>query len=151
MGGEKTANGITFRIRHTMMPVSDLDRSIDFYTRLFGMDIQRLRNAPERSERVAYLGYGSDDESHSLELIQIGAAGERAKMAPWAGHVAIFVSDLYKLCERLKAEGVTFTQEPGPVRPGSKDLVAFIKDRDGYSLELTERHSKSGPPFKITN
>jgi lactoylglutathione lyase len=150
MSGEKTANGITFRIRHTMMPVSDLDRSIDFYTRLFGMDIQRLRSALERSERVAYLGYGSDDESHSLELIQIGAAGEHATMAPWAGHVAIFVSDLYKLCETLKAEGVTFTQEPGPVRSGSKDLVAFIKDRDGYSLELTERHSKSGPPFKIT-
>jgi hypothetical protein len=45
---------------------------------------------------------------------------------------------------------VTFTQEPGPNRPGSKDLVAFITDRDGYTLELTERHSKSGPPAKIT-
>jgi lactoylglutathione lyase len=150
MSGEKTVNGITFRIRHTMMPVSDLERSIDFYTRLFGMDIQRLRSAPERRERVAYVGYGSDDESHSLELIQIGDSGEHSEMAPWAGHVAIFVSDLYKLCETLKAEGVTFTQEPGPVRQGSEDLVAFIKDRDGYSLELTERHSKSGPPFKIT-
>ena len=150
MAGEKTFNGITFRIRHTMMPVSDLDRSIDFYTRLFGMDIQRLRAAPERSERVAYVGYGSDDDSHALELIQIGAPSENPKMAPWSGHVAIFVSDLYKFCEKLKAEGVKFTQEPGPNRPGSKDLVAFITDRDGYTLELTERHSKSGPPAKIT-
>jgi lactoylglutathione lyase len=150
MSGEKTVNGITFRIRHTMMPVSDLDRSVDFYTRLFGMDIQRLRSAPERNERVAYVGYGSDDDSHALELIQIGASGEQPKMAPWSGHVAIFVSDLYKLCEKLKADGVTFTQEPGPVRPGTKDLVAFVKDRDGYTLELTERHSKSGPPVKIT-
>jgi lactoylglutathione lyase len=150
MSGEKTVNGITFRIRHTMMAVSDLDRSIDFYTRLFGMDIQRLRSAPERNERVAYVGYGSDDDSHALELIQIGASGEHSKMAPWSGHVAIFVSDLYKLCEKLKAEGVTFTQEPGPVRAGSKDLVAFVKDRDGYTLELTERHSKSGPPVKVT-
>lgn len=150
MSGEKTVNGITFRIRHTMMPVSDLDRSIDFYTRLFGMDIQRVRSAPERNERVAYVGYGSDDDSHALELIQIGPSSEHAKMAPWSGHVAIFVSDLYTLCEKLKADGVTFTQEPGPVRPGTKDLVAFVKDRDGYTLELTERHSKSGPPFKVT-
>jgi lactoylglutathione lyase len=150
MNGEKTVNNITFRIRHTMMPVRDLDHSVDFYTRLFGMDIQRLRSAPERGERVAYVGYGSDDESHSLELIQLGAPGEDTNLAPWAGHVAIFVSDLYKLCETLKAEGVTFTQEPGPVRTGSKDLVAFIKDRDGYSLELTERHSKSGAPVKVT-
>ena len=150
MAGEKTFNGITYRIRHTMMLVSDLDRSIDFYTRLFGMDIQRLRNAPERSERVAYVGYGSDDDSHALELIQIGAPVENQKMAPWSGHVAIFVSDLYTFCEKLKAEGVKFTQEPGPNRPGSKDFVAFITDRDGYILELTERHSKSGPPAKIT-
>jgi len=69
MAGEKTFGDITFRIRHTMLPVSDLDRSIDFYTRLFGMDIQRLRAAPERKERVAYVGYGSDDDSHALELI----------------------------------------------------------------------------------
>lgn len=39
LAGEKTVNDITFRIRHTMMPVSDLDRSLDFYTGLLGMDV----------------------------------------------------------------------------------------------------------------
>jgi catechol 2,3-dioxygenase-like lactoylglutathione lyase family enzyme len=43
MAGEKTFDGITFRIRHTMMLVRDLDRSIEFYTRLLGMDVQRIR------------------------------------------------------------------------------------------------------------
>ena len=43
MAGEKTVKDITFRIRHTMILVSDLDRSIDFYTRLLGMDVQRIR------------------------------------------------------------------------------------------------------------
>jgi catechol 2,3-dioxygenase-like lactoylglutathione lyase family enzyme len=52
MSGEKTVDNITFRIRHTMMLVSDLDRSIDFYTRLLGMDIQRIRPNPEKHERV---------------------------------------------------------------------------------------------------
>ena len=52
MAGEKTVNNVTFRIRHTMMLVSNLDRSIDFYTRLLGMDVQRLRPSPEKSERV---------------------------------------------------------------------------------------------------
>ena len=139
-------NNIDFRIRHTMLPVSDLDRSIDFYTRLFGMDVMRMRERPE--ERVAYLGYGSEDAGPALELIQTGAAGERGKMAAWAGHVALYVSDLYKLCETLKSEGVTFTREPGPNRPGVPDLVAFIKDPDGYTLELTERHTLTGPPLK---
>src|SRR5581483_9323990 len=121
MAGEKTVDDVTFRIRHTMMLVRDLDRSIDFYTRLLGMDVQRLRPNPEKSERVGYLGY-----------------------------VALYVSDLYKLSEKLKAAGVKFTLGPEPNRPGSKDHVAFIEDPDGYTIELTERHSKSGPPVKVS-
>jgi len=62
MSGEKTVDRITFRIRHTMMLVSDLDRSIDFYTRLLGMDLQRIRPTPMKKERVGYVGYGTEDE-----------------------------------------------------------------------------------------
>jgi lactoylglutathione lyase len=150
MTGEKTVNDITFRIRHTMMLVSDLDRSIDFYTRLFGMDIQRLRSAPEKKERVAYLGYGTEDESHALELIENGGPGAVQQTPAWHGHVAVYISDLYKLSEKLKSEGVKFTLEPQPNRPGSKDHVAFVQDPDGNTLELTERHSKTGAPVKVT-
>ncbi len=150
MAGEKTVNNITFRIRHTMMLVSDLDRSIDFYTRLFGMDVQRLRSAPEKKERVGYVGYGTEDEFHGLELIENGGPGAVKQTPVWHGHVAIYVSDLYKLSEKLKAEGVKFTLEPQPNRPGSQDHVAFVQDPDGNTLELTERHSKTGAPFKVT-
>ena len=148
MSSESPVSGIQFRIRHTMLPVSDLDRSIDFYTRIFGMDVMRLRGQPEQNMRVGYLGYGCEDDGPALELIQSGAAGEHARIAPWAGHVALFVSDLYKLCATLKKEGVTFISEPQPVRPGSRDLVAFVQDPDGYTLELTERHTLTGPPLK---
>jgi lactoylglutathione lyase len=150
MAGEKTVSDITFRIRHTMMLVSDLDRSMDFYTRLLGMDVQRIRPNPEKSERVGYVGYGSEDEYPGLELIETGGPGRVKEMPKWHGHVAIFVSDLYKLSTKLKAEGVKFSLGPQPNRPGSQDHVAFIEDPDGYTLELTERHAKSGPPVKIT-
>ena len=60
------------------------------------------------------------------------------------------VSDVYKLSEKLKAEGVKFTLGPQPNRPGGQDYVAFILDPDGYTVELTERHSKSGPPLRIS-
>ena len=72
MAGEKTVGGITFRIRHTMMLVSDLDRSMDFYIRLLGMDVQRLRPSPDKNERVGYVGYGTEDEYPGLELIETG-------------------------------------------------------------------------------
>lgn len=150
MAGEKIVNDVTLRIRHTMMLVSDLDRSIDFYTGLLGMDVQRLRPNPEKSERVGYLGYGTEDEFPSLELIETGGPGRVKEMPKWHGHIALYVSDLYKLSEKLKAAGVKFTLGPEPNRPSSNDHVAFIEDPDGYTIELTERHSKSGPPVKVS-
>ena len=138
---------IKFRLRHTMLPVLDLDRAIDFYTRLLGMDVMRLRQQDENT-RVGYLGYGSEDDGPALELIQSGGATDPVQIPPWAGHFAILVSDLYALCEKLKAAGVTFTQESRPNRPGSPDLVAHIMDPDGYLIELNERHTLTGPPLK---
>lgn len=148
MSIDKIAEDIVFRIRHTMMPVRDLDRSVDFYTRLLGMDIQRLRYAPAKKERVAYVGYGSEDEFPGLELIEIGGPGTAKEIRPWDGHVAIEVSDLYRLSEKLKAESVKFTVDPQPNRPGSSDHMAFIEDPDGYTIELNERHSRTGPPIR---
>lgn len=147
MAGEKTVGDITFRIRHTMMLVSNLDRSMDFYTRLLGMDVQRLRPSPDKNERVGYVGYGTEDEFPGLELIETGGPGHVPAMPKWYGHVAVYVSDLYKLSEKLKADGVKFTLGPQPNRPGAQDKVAFIQDPDGYLIELTERHSKSGAPL----
>jgi lactoylglutathione lyase len=143
-----SAGEIKFRIRHTMLPVGDLDRTIDFYTRLLGMDMMRLREEPEKKLRTVCLGYGSEDDGPALEMIQSGASDETAKMVPWSGHVALYVSDLHRLAKKLKLEGVKFTIEPRLVRPGSRELVAFILDPDGYTLELTERHSTTGPPLK---
>ncbi len=131
-----------------MLPVGDLDRTIDFYTSLLGMDVMRLRDEPEKNLRTGYLGYGSEDEGPALEVIQSGAADAQTKMPEWSGHVALYVSDLYKLCAMLKKEGVEFLSEPRPNRPGSRDLVAFIQDPDGYTIELTERHTLTGQPLK---
>jgi len=148
MSGENLVRDIKFRIRHTMLPVRDLERTIDFYTRLLGMDVMRRRDQPDQNMRVGYLGYGSEDEGPALELIQTGRPGEHAQLPVWSGHVAIMVPKLYKLCETLKAAGVTLTREPKPVRPGSQDFVAWIQDPDGYTIELTERHTLTGSPLR---
>jgi lactoylglutathione lyase len=146
MAKENLVGAVKFRIRHTMLPVKDLGRSIDFYTNLLGMDIMRLRD--QTDQRVGYLGYGSEDDGPALEMIQMKAEGAEPNVPQWAGHVALYVSDLYSLSKTLKAEGVKFVTEPQPVRPGSRDLVAFIRDPDGYTIELSERHTLTGPPLK---
>ena len=110
---QKTINGITLKIRHTMLPVSDMERTVDFYTRLLGMDVQRIRDVAARNERVRYLGYGNEDEGPSLELIESTETRGKAPLAPWTGHIALYVSDCYKLSEKLKAEGVEFISGSG--------------------------------------
>jgi lactoylglutathione lyase len=137
---QKTVDGITLNIRHTMLPVSDMEHTVDFYTRLLGMDVQRIRDVPERKERVRYLGYGDENAGPSLELVESAESRGKTSLAPWTGHIALYVSDCYKLSEKLKAEGVEFISGPAPNRPGGKDIYAFIKDPDGYVIELTERH-----------
>jgi lactoylglutathione lyase len=125
------------RIRHTNLRVRDLDKSVDFYTRLLGMEVQRRRDNPD--EQVAYVGYGEESENHALEL-----TFEPARTAPFEigncyGHVALGVSDIEGLCAMLETAGVEFRKPLGPVRPGSPVHVAFIHDPDGYEIELTER------------
>lgn len=148
MSSNDPLEDIEFRIRHTMLPVRDVERTIDFYTRLLGMDVMRLRDDPERNMRTVYLGYGSEDTGPALELVETGGPDEHRRIPPWAGHVAVFVSNLHKLWDTFEREGVNLASEPRPVRPGSRDLVAWIRDPDGYGIELTEKHSATGPPRK---
>lgn len=123
-----------FQLRHTMIPVGDLARSVDFYHRLFGMTVLRERPADESGRATAYVGYGEEDSSTVLELIS--GTGDRA--APWAGHIAIAVSDLTTLCDRLKAEGVRFSKPLKAVSGGTRRLTANIYDPDGIEIELSE-------------
>ena len=82
---QKTINGITLNIRHTMLPVSDMERTVDFYTRLLGMDVQRIRDVPARNERVRYLGYGNEDEGPSLELIESTESSRKSALGALDG------------------------------------------------------------------
>ena len=141
MGEEKAPDGIDFRIRHTMFPVTDLERSLDFYSRLLGMKIMRRRVNEAKNVTVGYVGYGDEGSNHALELIQDRGAAADAVLGGWDGHIAIAVFDLYGLSEVLVKEGVRFDKPAGPVAPGRKDLVAFIRDPGGYEIELTQRQS----------
>ena len=133
--------GVNLRIRHTMLPVKDLERSIAFYTGMLGMVVMRRRVNETKRTAVAMVGYGDEDSDPALELIQDIGAHPPARLQPWDGHIAIAVTGLYGICAHLEKAGVTFTQPAGPVAPGRKDLVAFLVDPDGYGIELTERMS----------
>ncbi len=124
------------RILHTMLRVGDLQRSIDFYTNVLGMKLLRTRDNPEYKYTLAYLGYGSNPEHAELELTY-NYGVDKYELGTAYGHLAISVEDAYKTCGNIKARGGTVTREAGPVKGGTT-VIAFIRDPDGYLVELIQ-------------
>jgi len=129
------------RFLHTMLRVGDMQRSIDFYTRVMGMKLLRTTDRPDQKYSLAFVGYASNPEQAELELTyNYGVASY--DMGGAYGHVALGVDDIYATCEQIRATvkefGGSITREPGPVK-GGDTLIAFITDPDGYKIELIQR------------
>ncbi len=126
------------RLLHTMIRVRDLDRSIDFYTRLLGMQVLRRKDYPGGKFTLAFVGYGDEADNAVIELTYNWDQKEPYELGTGFGHLAIGVPDIYAACERLEQEGVSIPRPPGPMKHGSS-VIAFIEDPDGYKIELIER------------
>lgn len=127
-----------FRLLHTMIRVKDLDKSLDFYTRLLGMKMTRKTDYPSGEFTLAFVGYGDETESTVVELTHNWGQKEPYDLGTGFGHLAIAVPDIYGVCETLEKEGVKIPRAPGPMKHGGS-VIAFIEDPDGYKIELIER------------
>ena len=127
------------RILHTMLRVGDLQRSIDFYTRVLGMQLLRTTERPEQKYSLAFVGYGDESQGAVLELTWNHGV-DRYDMGNAYGHIAIEVPDAAEACKRIRAAGGKVTREAGPVK-GGRTVIAFVEDPDGYKIELIERGS----------
>ena len=125
------------RFLHTMLRVGDLERSVGFYTKLLGMKELRRRDVPDGKYTLAFVGYGDEDSNSVIELTY-NYGTEKYEMGNAFGHLAIGVPDVAATCEKVRAGGGTVTREAGPVKFGTT-IIAFIKDPDGYMIELIQR------------
>ena len=125
------------RLLHTMLRVGDLQRSIDFYTRVLGMQLLRTSDNPEYKYTLAFVGYGSNPDHAELELTYNWSTSDY-EMGTAYGHIALGVPDAYAACEKIRAVGGKVTREPGPVKGGTT-VIAFVTDPDGYKIELIQR------------
>ncbi len=124
------------RILHTMLRVADLDKSIDFYTRILGMTLLRKHDYPEGKFTLAFVGYGREEENSVLELTYNWGV-EEYELGTGFGHIAIGVNDIFKACEDIKKSGGNVIREPGPMKHGTT-IIAFVTDPDGYKIELIQ-------------
>jgi len=124
------------RILHTMLRVGDMQRSIDFYTQVMGMQLLRTTDRPEQQYSLAFVGYGDEKENAVLELTY-NYGVDKYDLGGGFGHIAIAVDDAYAACEKIRASGGNVTREPGPVKGGTT-VIAFVTDPDGYKIELIQ-------------
>ena len=124
------------RLLHTMLRVTDLQRAIDFYTRVLGMTLLRTTERPQQKYPLALVSDGSNPEHAEIELTYNHGV-HQYEMGTAFGHLALGVSDVYATCERIRAQGGQITREPGPVAGGTR-VIAFVVDPDGYKIELIQ-------------
>ena len=124
---------------HTMLRVGDLSRSIDFYTRILGMNLLRTTERPDQKYSLAFVGFGKGNADGQAEIeLTYNYGVHQYELGTAYGHIALGVSDAYATCAAIKAAGGQVTREAGPVL-GGDTIIAFVTDPDGYKIELIQR------------
>ena len=124
------------RLLHTMLRVGDLQRSIDFYTKVLGMKLLRTSENPEYKYSLAFVGYGPETEEAVIELTYNWGV-DKYELGTAYGHIALSVDNAAVACEKIRQNGGNVTREAGPVKGGTT-VIAFVEDPDGYKIELIE-------------
>ena len=124
------------RLLHTMLRVGNLQRSIDFYTRVMGMKLLRTTDRPDQKYSLAFVGYAGNPDQAEIELTY-NYGVDHYELGTAYGHIALGIPDIYAACTAIRAGGGNITREPGPVK-GGNTVIAFVTDPDGYKIELIQ-------------
>ncbi len=125
---------------HTSIRTSNMDRSIDFYTRLLGLTLVSRREIPQNNAEIAFL---RDPQARGATLELTFYRNQRKFSQPdyedrVFDHLAFEVMDMKKTIEAMRKEKVTITDEPFKLSPTSS-TIAFVEDPDGTLIELIEK------------
>jgi len=122
------------RLLHTMLRVRDLERSIAFYTEVLGMKLLRRHDFKEERFSLVFVGFGDEANEAVIELTHNWDIDDYEHGNAY-GHIAIEVDDVYKACELIRQKGGDVVRDAGPMKGGTT-VLAFVKDPDGYMVEL---------------
>jgi lactoylglutathione lyase len=121
---------------HTCYRIGDIDRSVAFYVAL-GFEERRRMQIRDEAINV-FMGLPGD--SDRLELTY-NFGVDSYEIGTGYGHIAVSVDDIAATLERLQEQGIEPEREPYRVREGGS-LICFVRDPDGYRIELIDRSGK---------
>lgn len=119
---------------HTMIRVTDLEKSIEFYTKVLGMNVLDRTENHDYRYTLVFVGY---EQSGTTIELTYNWDTDQYDMGNAFGHLALGVEDIYAACDNIKALGGKVTREAGPVKGGTTH-IAFITDPDNYQIELIQ-------------
>jgi lactoylglutathione lyase len=119
------------RYLHTMVRVTNLEESLDFYCNKLGLKELRRHEVPQGRFTLVFLG--ADENPEAQVELTFNWDPEAYTGGRNFGHLAFLVEDLYALCQRLMDRGVVINRPP---RDGH---MAFVRSPDGISIELLQR------------
>lgn len=125
---------------HTSIRTSNMDRSIDFYTRLMSLELLGRVEIRQNNAEIAFL---QDPQGKGAQLeLTFYRNQKKFIQADYEDrlfdHIAFEIKDMEKMMSALRKEKVTITDEPFRLKPGGS-LIAFIEDPDGTLIELIEK------------
>lgn len=121
------------RLLHTMLRVTDLDKSVKFYCDVFGMKELRRHDFPDGRFSLCFIGYGAERDHTVIEFTYNWDTDDYI-MGDAYGHVAIQCDDLESICEKVRNSEGSLVSEPKKMKGGP--VMAFAKDPQGYMIEL---------------
>jgi lactoylglutathione lyase len=122
------------RLLHTMLRVKSLEESIAFYTNILGMTLLRKDEYEEGRFTLAFVGFQNESDGPVIELTYNWDV-EEYELGNAFGHIAVEVDDVYIACDVIREKGGDIVRDAGPMK-GSSSILAFVKDPDGYMIEL---------------
>jgi len=125
------------RYLHTMIRVGDLDRSVDFYTRVLGFTEVKRSEYPDGKFTLVFLRAPGEAEDGPMLELTYNWGVDHYDHGDAYGHVAYQVESMDDVAKKLDAAGIAFSWGPGKT-PDGRTAMAFVDDPDGYKIELLE-------------
>lgn len=123
------------KLLHTRFRVCDLDRTLEFYTKVLGLEMVRRSKSPRGSELVFLKAPGSEEE---IEICKFDESGP-VVVGPDLTHLAFAVDDMDAFAKHAAALGYPLSD--GPTRTSSGSIIAFVDAPEGYEVELIQKAS----------
>ena len=124
---------VVCKFLHTRMRVSDLDESVSFYEKVFGLEVSRRHESP-RGSKLVFLSVPNSDEE--IELTYFPGSGQ-VEVQEDLMHLAFEVESMSEFETHTKSVGVPLSD--GPTQSSSGSIFAFVDAPDGYEIEVIQR------------